>query len=88
VHFAVRLLVDDFENGALFSVATIAIPLSFFIIGVFVAGQMVNYFDVAPKRGWLVLSNVVATNLGFVAAAIQWHFVHIVGQKQLSGGSS
>jgi hypothetical protein len=50
VHYAVRLLVDDFENGALFSVATAAISLGFFIISVFVADHMANDFDVALKH--------------------------------------
>ncbi|CAO2657786.1 Nn.00g039120.m01.CDS01 [Neocucurbitaria sp. VM-36] len=86
VLFAVGVLLnrssntgDSREQEPMFSVATIAVSLGFFILGCWMTGQTANYFNAARNRGWLVLSNALSTVLVYVAAALQWYYSNRVG---------
>lgn len=73
------------DKETMFSVATIAVSLSFFIMGCWMTGQTANYFNTARTRGWLVLSNMLSTALVYIAAALQWRYYNVVGPDTTLG---
>jgi hypothetical protein len=73
------------EQAQMFSIATMAVSLDFFILGVLMTGQVANYFKIAQMRGWLVLSNALSTALVYIAAALQWRYSNIVGADTALG---
>jgi uncharacterized membrane protein YoaK (UPF0700 family) len=87
VLFAVGILLNDPVHGEppLFAISTLGVSLGFFSLGVFVTGQIANYFNIGQMRGWLVVSNVLQTMLVFLAAGLQWHYKENVGPDTTMG---
>lgn len=81
VLFAVGVLLDDSSGSGppLIAISTIAVSLSFFIIGVFVTGQIANWFAISQTRGWLFFSSLGQTILVIIAGALQWQYTGHVG---------
>lgn len=52
--------------------AHIGTSLGFFCIGVFIAGQIANWFQCKSSRLWLLITNLVGTVMVFIAALLNY----------------
>ncbi|KAL5114893.1 hypothetical protein ACEQ8H_007211 [Pleosporales sp. CAS-2024a] len=87
VLFAVGILhkTEQLEASSSFSIATIAVSLSCFLVGVGLTGQIANACNMARRQGWLLFANLVSTALVYMAGILQWHFLsHRVGAASSS----
>ncbi|KAK7190808.1 hypothetical protein DPSP01_007922 [Paraphaeosphaeria sporulosa] len=87
VLFAVGVLLDDPSGGEppMFAISTLAVSLSFFIIGVFVTGQIANRLAISQTRGWLFFSGLGQTVLVIIAGALQLRYSELVGPNTKLG---
>lgn len=81
VLFAVGVLFKDPSGSGspMIAISTLAVSLSFFIIGVFITGQIANQFSIGQTRGWLIFSSLGQTALVLVAGALQWQYAELIG---------